>query len=76
MFSYFFFKEKFCISARVGKSLAWTVFTFRRKMFCLLCLLYEDGIVQVSISPVLVDRKQYFFIHQQNTLAFNKNAVS
>ena len=66
-----FFKEKLCVSARVSKSLAWTVFTCVEKMLsfgCVCCM--KMGLKCVSAVPF--DKKTVnFLLNGKNNLRFN-----
>ena len=66
-----FFKEKLCVSARVSKLLAWTVFTCVEKMLsfgCVCCM--KMGLKRVS--PVPFDKKTVnFWLNGKNNLHFN-----
>ena len=59
-FSYFYLSSrKLCVSAPVYKLLAWTMFPCDEKIFWL-CLLHEDGIVEVCI-PGSISQKSVIF---------------
>ena len=65
-----FFKEKLCVSARVSKSLAWTVFTCVEKTLSFSCVCCMKMGFEACIPGSIWQRTVTFWLNGKNNLPF------